>query len=138
MIAQVFILFTFVLFSNQQTANDIIEGYLKVVEPLKPDCIKESGANPDFIDKALKDGKFPDDKASQCFWKCFFKKLNLINDKEEVIEENIRQFIGVPDKKVADEIFEKCIHLRGSDICESINNIGMCVYTSAIAAAGKQ
>ncbi|KAF2903883.1 hypothetical protein ILUMI_02301 [Ignelater luminosus] len=136
MISCIFILSTLVLFSNQQTANDIIEGYLKIVEPLKPGCAKESGANPDFVDKALREGKFPDDKESQCFWKCAFKNLNFLNDKDEIIEENLRKFIGVPDKKVADEIFEKCAHVKGADVCETINSMGKCVYSSIMAAVG--
>ncbi|KAF2903880.1 hypothetical protein ILUMI_02298 [Ignelater luminosus] len=137
MFAFVFIVCALVQLSNQQTAEQLIDGYVKLVEAAKPDCLKESGANEDVIDKEVTHGEFSQEKNVLCFWKCFLKKYNVINDKDEVQEENVRQFIGLSDEKLVDEIHKKCAPLRGSDVCDTSGKISKCVYTSAKAALAK-
>ncbi|KAF2903877.1 hypothetical protein ILUMI_02295 [Ignelater luminosus] len=137
MITFVFIACALVQLSNQQTVDQLIDGYLNLIAPLKPDCLKESGADSDTIDRGIKLGDHSTDQNSKCFWKCFFKKYNLINDNDEIQEENIKQYIGVSDKSVVDEIHKKCAPLRGSDPCDTSDKISYCVYTSAKEALTK-
>lgn len=99
----------------------------------KPDCIGASGADPDVIDQELRNSKFAEDKATKCFWGCFYKKWNLISESDEVLEDNIKKYIGVGDKNAAEEIFQNCAHFRGSDSCETATGISRCVYKASKA-----
>ncbi|KAF2903876.1 hypothetical protein ILUMI_02294 [Ignelater luminosus] len=133
MIASVLVVFALVNFSNQQTVDQLIEGYSQVVATFKPDCVAASGADPDVIDQEIRNSKFAEDQATKCFWGCFYKKLNLISENDEVLEDNIKKYIGVADKDAAEKIFHKCVHFRGSDYCETATGISRCVSTSSKA-----
>ncbi|KAF2903878.1 hypothetical protein ILUMI_02296 [Ignelater luminosus] len=137
MITFVFITFALLQLSNQQTVEQLIDDYVNLVATVKPDCLKESGADSDVIDAEVRLGKFAWDQNSKCFWKCYLKKLNIINDNDEIVEKNIIQYIGLSDKEVVDKIYKKCAPLRGSDLCDTSDKICKCVYTEAIAAVTK-
>lgn len=120
-----------------QTVDELIECYLKLVDRTKPNCFKESGVDTHVIDREIRHGQFSDDRAAKCYWKCFFKKLNLIADNDEIIKENIKQYVGVADKKGAEEVFEKCAHIKKSDPCDTTSEITKCIYTTATAILKK-
>lgn len=121
-----------------QTTQELIDkSYATLVEPIKPDCLKESGADPDLVDKAIKLGEFSEDQNSKCFWKCYFKKVNIINNDDEIQEENIKQYIGLPDAKLVEEIHKKCAPIRGSDLCDTCQKILQCIITNAKALFAK-
>ncbi|KAF2903879.1 hypothetical protein ILUMI_02297 [Ignelater luminosus] len=137
MFAFVFIVCALVQLSNQEAVEELINNYLKLIAPIKSDCLKESGADEDTIVEALKMGDHPTDHNSKCFYKCFFRKYNLINDSDEIQEEIIKKYIGVPDKNDVDEIHKKCASLRGSDACDTSDKICKCVLQESIIVLTK-
>ncbi|KAF2903882.1 hypothetical protein ILUMI_02300 [Ignelater luminosus] len=131
MIVFAFITFALLQLSNQQTVEQLVGSYVKLIEPVQADCIKESGVDPSVIEKEVSLGRPSEDPKSKCFWKCFLKKNNAINDNDEIQEENLKQIIAAP---LVAGVYKKCAALRGSDSCDTADKISKCIYGSTKAA----
>ncbi|KAF2903875.1 hypothetical protein ILUMI_02293 [Ignelater luminosus] len=133
MITLLLLLFLLTSLSNQQTVDQLVEGYIQVVGTYESDCITVSGANSGVVNQEFRNLKFKEDRATKCFWECIYKKLDLISVSNEVLGYKIKQLIGLSDKDASEEIYQKCIQIRGSDTCETATGIHRCLYTSVRA-----
>ncbi|KAF2896199.1 hypothetical protein ILUMI_09975 [Ignelater luminosus] len=124
------LLFTLVVFSQQDEESD--SSIKEKLSTLHKECGQQNNVNNTMLRKAFEERNFPEDKNFQCYFKCFFQKLNMMNDAGEVNLTSMKEYIPpIVDKDKTIAAIDKCNGLqtlKGSDACQTAFNVAKCLH----------
>lgn len=105
--------------------------WLSMLEPFKRDCIAETKVNPEYPDRIVLHGEYPEDRKLKCYVKCMSMKMGVLDANGEVVEEIFRKYLNVDDDEIAKSVSKKCLNENSTDLCEKAFRISKCSYKAA-------
>ncbi|CAH0551615.1 unnamed protein product [Brassicogethes aeneus] len=124
---KVFAVISVFLLAFAAVSAELTEEQQKKIIENRENCVKETGVDPEMIDRADV-GDFTDDPKLQCFAKCFYQKAGFVNDKGEIVMETLKAKLPEENKEEALAIIEKCKDKKGKDACETAYAIHKCYF----------
>ncbi|XP_032671305.1 general odorant-binding protein 56h-like [Odontomachus brunneus] len=73
-------------------------------------------------------GEFPDNNNLACYFKCVVEKAGLMKKDGKINFKLLLKMIPTPYKKIANDMFEECLNIEGSDNCEKAYNLNKCLH----------
>ncbi|KAF5292244.1 hypothetical protein FQA39_LY14059 [Lamprigera yunnana] len=118
-----------VAFNDKQKV--ILDGWGKLYEQNRNECIKQSGASESHVDAMFVTMEFPDNYNFKCYFHCQYAKLNLIDDKGNFDLPLIFENVPADEK----DTVKKCINVANqkSDVCEKVYAFADCVAPEIMA-----
>ncbi|KAF5292245.1 hypothetical protein FQA39_LY14060 [Lamprigera yunnana] len=116
-------------------ANDkqkvILDGWSKLFQPNRNDCIKQSGTSESSINGLFTTLEFPDNYNFKCYLHCQYVKLNFIDDKGNFNLPIMFEQVNLADR----ETVEECANVgnQESDFCEKVYADVVCGVPKIIA-----
>ncbi|KAF2879719.1 hypothetical protein ILUMI_26453 [Ignelater luminosus] len=113
------------LFENEETPTEIVPPNV-IIATIKA-CAAENNVDAKVVKKAYDDNDFPDDGNFKCFYKCYFKKMTMLNDDGSINETVIKSLkLSDVNKAKVEALVNKYKGNAGADVCQVAYEFGKC------------
>ncbi|KAK5647652.1 hypothetical protein RI129_002544 [Pyrocoelia pectoralis] len=109
-------------------SHSVITNYKSIIEDFTSTCITESNVEPTMVHDMIHNGNYVSNRALQCYLRCMYLKIGLLDEKGVINETAVKENAGVTDERIREHVVQSCRNVKGRDLCEKAYNLSKCTY----------
>ncbi|KAF5307068.1 hypothetical protein FQR65_LT07127 [Abscondita terminalis] len=108
--------------------NDDLNIFLSPLGKNKDECLIQSKAEPELVERLLVDVYFPKNERLKCYIKCAYSKVKVINENFQLDSNALKEILPMELTSEVDEIIKKCSNTVNRSECSKAHSILRCLF----------